>query len=56
MAFQCQYDLEAHLGHIITFLHPRIFIYFYIISVVLLRQCDRKTDLMKIIATTKSLT
>ena len=23
MAIQCQYDLEAHLGHIITFLlHP----------------------------------
>ena len=24
MAIQCQYDVEAHLGHIITFLlHPR---------------------------------
>ena len=26
MAILCQYDLEAHLGHIITFLlHPRKF-------------------------------
>ena len=26
MAIQCQYDLEAHLGHILTFLlHPRKF-------------------------------
>ena len=27
MAIQCQYDLEAHLDHIITFLlHPRKFV------------------------------
>ena len=33
MAIQCQYDLEAHLDHIINFLlHLRKFI--YIISVV----------------------
>ena len=26
MAIQCQYDLEAHLGHIVTFLlHPSKF-------------------------------
>ena len=30
MAIQCQYDLEAHLGHIITFLlHPRKLFYFF---------------------------
>ena len=27
MANQCQYDLEAHFGHIITFLiHPHTFV------------------------------
>ena len=49
MAIQCQYNLEAHSGHIITFLlHPRKF---YLC-------CDgergsRKTDVMKIASNLK---
>ena len=49
MAFKCQYDLQAHLGHIITFLlHPRKFILFCAGERVRL-----KTDMMKIASTFK---
>ena len=46
MAEVCQYDLEAHLGHIITFLlHPRKF------NLCCFGETGRKTDVMKIALT-----
>ena len=54
MAIQCQYDIEAHLDHIITFLlHPLKFV--SIISFCLFKPVASETGEIKI-AATKSVT
>ena len=46
MAIQCQYDLEAHLDHIITFLlHPRKFAsYFNLLKLPFLTSSSSETE------------